>query len=119
MSESGHHELSAWFAPLIGVATAALGAFGLWLAQRMLGKAAFEQAMNARFQVLMDRTDALHKEERAAWQAERLELLGKIVNLQQIVATLTASLRRQGVTGLPEPEYPDPIITLPASGEPK
>ena len=110
--------LTSVFTWMAGVATATIGAVGLWLAQRMVGKAAFEQAMNARFQVLMDQTSAFHASERASWQAERLQLRGEIVNLKQIVATLTDSLRRQGVQGLPDAEHPDPLITLHSEDEP-
>jgi hypothetical protein len=112
MSDGHNPDLAAWFAPFIGVATAALGALGLWLAQRLLGKAAFQQALTSGFQTLMERAEALHAEERAAWHGERLQLRGEIVNLKQVVATLTDTLRRNGMTGLPEAEHPDPIITL-------
>lgn len=117
MADGGAHEAAAtaaWFTPALALVSAAIGAAGLWLANRMMGKAAFEQAMNSRFQVLMERTEAFHATERASWHEERLHMRGEIVNLKQTVATLTNALRRFGVQGLPETEYPDPLITLPA-----
>lgn len=103
---------------LSGLATATIGAFGLWMAQRVLGKAAFEQAMTTRFQALMASSEAFHAEQRASWHEERLQMRGKIINLEQSVATLTNALRQQGVTGLPETKHPDPIIIVEPDSEP-
>lgn len=93
----------AWAA--IGTAIgAALGAFGLWLANRMLGKAAFQTAINAGFKEL---TDQLQEErdffrrqltaERIAWSAERSDFTGQIRDLRQSIESLKALLRRNGV----------------------
>lgn len=106
-------QIAPWLTALATGVGAVIGAFGLWVANRLLGKAAFQQAMNAGFVALMERAEALHAEERRAWHEERLTLHGEIRNLKQTVATLTNSLRRAGVTGLPETEYPDPLIVLP------
>lgn len=93
---------------------AAIGALGLWLANRMLGKAAFEAMMTTRFKEIMDQQRALHAEERAVWQAERLQLRGEIVNLKMAVAGLTARLSSEDVR--PERYGHDPLITIPPGG---
>jgi hypothetical protein len=97
---------------------AALGAFGLWLANRMLGRAAFEAAMTGRFKEIMDQQRALHLEERNAWNEQRLRFEGEIVNLRQTISSLTSDLRRRGVIDIPESRYgSDPLITIPAEDE--
>lgn len=126
MSESGHPELSAWFAPLIGVATAALGAFGLWLAQRMLGKAAFQTAINSGFK---DLTDQL-QEERAAMRQEmtderiksaavEAQLRGEIINLTQVIEGLKNILRENGIPVPSKHQAPVDFVIVAPSGEPK
>lgn len=110
--------LSSIFGWMAGIATATIGAVAMWVTNRGIGRAAMDQAWNARFQTLMERTEAFHATERAAWQAERLQLRGEIVNLKQTVASLTESLRRHGISGLPEVERPDPIITLGPGDDP-
>lgn len=97
---------------------AAIGAFGLWLANRMLGKAAFEAMMTSRFKEIMDQQRALHAEERAMWRATELGLRGDIVNLHQTIDSLTSDLRRRGVIDTPESRYGrDPTITIPPGGD--
>lgn len=91
---------------LAGLATATVGAIGLWLAQRVLGKAAFQTAMNDGFaklndklQVEMDRREkviaAEHlaiAAERIAWSEERTALKGRIRQLEQTVGSLQRQL---------------------------
>jgi hypothetical protein len=105
---------------IAGAATAIgalIGAFGLWLANRMLGKAAFEGMMTARFKEIMDQQRALHNEERAVWHAAELGLKGEIVNLRQTISSLTSDLRRRGVIDIPESRYgDDPLVTIPPGG---
>jgi muconolactone delta-isomerase len=105
---------------IAGAATALgamIGAVGLWLANRMLGKAAFEAMMTARFKEIMDQQRALHAEERAAWEATDLRRQGEIANLKQTIASLAADLRRRGVIDIPENRYGDePMITIPPGG---
>src|SRR5882757_4059660 len=48
----------AWITALGAAAAAAVGAFGLWLANRMLGKAAFQTAINAGFRGLLEEVNA-------------------------------------------------------------
>lgn len=86
---------------LAGLATATVGAVGLWLAQRVLGKAAFQTAINDGFskltQDLQEERDRLTKEiaaERIAWADERATLKGRIRQLEQTLASLE---RRFGI----------------------
>jgi hypothetical protein len=89
---------------LTGMIGAALGGFGLWLANRMLGKAAFQNAINDGFAKLtneiQEERDALRKTLAAAevrWAAERASLQGEIRNLNQHIQSLKSELRRRGV----------------------
>lgn len=96
---------------------AAIGALGLWLANRMIGKAAFEAMMTTRFKEIMDQQRLLHAEERGVWEATKLRLEGQIINLHQTIASLTSELRRRGVIDVPDNKYgTDPMITIPPSG---
>ncbi|MDZ4373815.1 MAG: hypothetical protein U1C74_20665 [Phenylobacterium sp.] len=99
-------------AALVGVVAAALGAFGLWLANRMLGRAAFQTAINEGFNKLTDQIqeerDALRKElldERVARAAKEAELYGAILNLTQTVESLKSLLRRAGIP-IPDTHMP-------------
>ncbi len=99
-------------AALVGLLSAGLGAFGLWLANRMLGRAAFQTAINDGFakltQDLQDERDLLRKElvaERVSRAAKEAELHGAILNLTQTVESLKALLRRNGI---PVPEMHQP-----------
>ncbi|HJR83457.1 MAG TPA: hypothetical protein VJ775_05975 [Sphingomicrobium sp.] len=93
-----------FFGWLTGIATAGLGAFGLWLANRMLGKAAFQTAINDGFakltKELQHERDALREElkvERLRGEGERASLKGEIRNLMQTIESLKSELRRHGV----------------------
>lgn len=90
---------------------AAVGAAGLWLANRLVGKAAVQSALNSGFQTLFTELQeerallvSTLKEERVqsdkdrvAAAAERSELRGEIRNLMQTVESLKSLLRRNGV----------------------
>lgn len=96
---------------LSGLATATVGALGLWLAQRVLGKAAFQTAINDGFAKLtaelQEERDQLKRElaaehariqaERVTWATDRASMLGEIRNLKQLVQSLKALLRKHGV----------------------
>lgn len=91
-------------AALAGILGAAIGGFALWLANRLLGKAAFQTAINDGFAKLasaQDRANAkLEKQltaERIGWAAERATLQGEIRNLMQAVDSLKSELRRHGI----------------------
>lgn len=92
------------WAAITGVIGAGLGAVGLWLASRLMGKAAFQTAINAGFKEL---TDQLQEErqtyrkalddERIAWAGERAQLRGEIINLTSTIEGLKRLLRRNGI----------------------
>lgn len=110
----GPDAVSVWTAASAAVG-AALGAFGLWLANRMLGKAAFQSAINDGFKGLTDQLQeertALRAElereresaraelndERLAGARERAQLRGEIINLTQTIEGLKRLLRVHGI----------------------
>jgi hypothetical protein len=93
-----------WITPIATAFGAVAGACGLWVANRMMGKAAFQTAINSGFEKLTDQlqeerkalTDQLDAE-RLAWSSERAQLRGDIINLTQAVESLKAYLRRNGL----------------------
>lgn len=95
---------AAFWAAAAAIGGAALGAAGLWLANRLMGKAAFQKAISEGFQAL---THELQEErdnyrrmldaERLAWQGERAQLRGDVINLTQAIESLKALLRRNGI----------------------
>lgn len=114
-----------------GMITTAFGAAGLWLAQRMMGKAAFQNAINTGFSSLLDQL----QEERATYQAavtslreelkveraarhdeqiktaaEIAQLRGDVMNLTQAKLSLEELLRRSGVE-IPRPP-PAPVAMV-------
>jgi hypothetical protein len=120
-----------WLTIVVDVAKVALGAAGLWLAQRTLGKAGLEQALNDRIKEIIkidrDSMKSLREElkvERAARVSEQLvttrehaQLRGEIANLNQTIESLTERLRNAVIDGLVlEPEAPKrrpkPMIEL-------
>lgn len=104
MSDGLPPEAAPFWAALTGIIGAALGACGLWLANRLMGKAAFQQAINSGFTELTkqvrEERDFFRKqlaEERIAWSAERADFNGKILNLTQAVESLKHLLVRNGI----------------------
>lgn len=105
-ADPSHFSLIGW---LSGLATAVVGAVGLWLAQRVLGKAAFQTAINDGFAKLttdlQEERDRLRAEidaerkafvaERLAWSEEKAQLKGRIRQLEQQVQGLEV---RAGLT---------------------
>ncbi len=99
--DPAHPSLLTAIAGLFG---AALGAVGLWLANRLLGKAAFQTAINDGFAKLLQaqqsESESLRGELEAArvsWAAQRATFEGEIRNLVQAVESLKAELRRHGI----------------------
>jgi len=89
---------------LTGVASAVFGALGLWWANRIMGKAAFQTAINQGFEALTnqlqeERSQLLAEIEsgRARGRAERAELADKIADLVHTVEGLKALLRAHGI----------------------
>ena len=95
---------------------AALGALGLWLANRLLGKAAFQTAINDGFakltEQLQEERDGYRRSldaERLSWAGERATLRGEIRNLMQSIESLKSALRRHGVP-IPEGHSVEPEV---------
>lgn len=105
---------------MAGSLGAIIGAFGLWIASRMMGKAAFQTAMNDGFAKLMAAQASVNEElqrtmaadrlalstERLAWAGERASLKGEIRNLMQALDSLKSELRRHGIA-IPEGRFAD------------
>lgn len=110
---------SGWFAAIGAVVAAALGAAGLWLANRLVGKAAIQAQLNIQFkdftdQLQEERTEmkkawdaerTMWREEKVAWAGERAQLRGEIINLTQAIESLKSYLRRNGLD-VPEAHTP-------------
>lgn len=104
-----------------------MGAAGLWLANRLVGKAAVQSALNTGFKSLMEEMRAqnamlvadLERErkennaERVAWASERATMRGELRNLMQTVESLKALLRRNGVQ-IPDNDHPRTVDDPPA-----
>jgi len=98
--------------------SAAVGAVGLWLANRVLGKAAFQEAINQGFSSLLKavqeernslekeveklRLDLANKEKQH--QSDREEMRGEIRQLKQMIQSLEAHITRNGLE-LPHEHY--------------
>lgn len=87
-----------------GAITAAIGAVGLWLANRMAGKAAVQAALNQGFEKLYTELHAQLVEERKQRNADRIryeattsQLQGEINNLTQALESLKHELRRHNI----------------------
>lgn len=101
---------------LQGLATATVGAVGLFWAQRVLGKAAFQNAINDGFAKLhaVEESHRVRLElelgalrtafdaAKVQWAAERASLQGEIRNLTQANESLRHHLQRNGIR-MPEP----------------
>jgi hypothetical protein len=90
------------------VIAAAFGAAGVWLAQRVMGKAAFQTAINSGFSTLLEQVQADRRELKAELAMQRHEcamelnqLRGELNNSRQIVASLTELLQKAGLIALP------------------
>lgn len=119
--------LPLWMKYGLGAIIAAIGA---WLANRLIGKAAWQQSINTGFKELVAALQAERlalvadfKAERLALETrlaeleaeyeqakresheERLQLRGEIRNLVQVIRSLENTLRQAGI---PIPEHPAP-----------
>ena len=108
---------------IVGVGSAALGGFSLWLANRLMGKAAFQQAINSGFTELTkqvrEERDFFRKQlsdERIAWAAERAEFNGKILNLTQSIESLKHLLIRNGIPVPMTHQEPDQFTVIEGEG---
>ncbi len=104
MASGGDQLIAPWWAPFLAAGSAVVTGLGLWLANRLLGKAAFQGAINSGFSTLVEqiqeeRALALkqYNDDKLLWAAERAQLRGDILNLTQAVESLKALLRRRGI----------------------
>ena len=87
-----------------GLIGALIGAVGLWGANRMMGRAAVQQALNDGFSKLardlQEERTQLRKDladERLRAEQERAALHGEITQLRRVVEGLKTLLRRNGI----------------------
>ncbi len=117
MADGSQHQDAAaalpWLTAVAATIGGVLGAFGLWLANRTLGKAAFQTAMNDGFSKLLDQLQEereIIRKEFAAYRiisdAERAQLRGEVINLTQAFNGLKNLLRRKGIEIPKEYEMP-------------
>lgn len=127
-------ELGGAAAKMIGTGLiAVIGAIGLWFANRVMGRAAFQQAINSGFKGLVD---GLQEERRELTQkldeledkynlaqaqsmAERAQLRGEIINLTQVLVSLKKLLRDNGVPVPEDIHPPAAYVTMLEPTQPK
>lgn len=123
----GESALDNWTDGAFALGGATVGGIALWLAQRLVGKAAWQNVINNGFRDLIaahrEEMAGLRKElagERAARAASEARMRGEIANLTQANESLRRELQRRGVD-LPSPPYlataeaHEAIIELPPS----
>lgn len=114
----------------VGIASAIL----VWLAQRVLGKAAFQTAINDGFAKLTEKLQKEREELRAEidierkaieterrafnadriqWSLERTTLLGRIRNLEQFIVSLEAQFGVKYTHSIPEEPGFLPVVLSP------
>ena len=101
------------------IVSAVLGAMGLWLANRVVGKAAFQTAINQGFEALTNQLQEERKQllaEIEMGRAERAELADKIADLVRTVESLKALLRAHGID-VPDDHLPEEIAAMVLSQE--
>ena len=111
---------------------AAFGAVALWLTNRLVGRAAWQNALNsgfsdlakaqaARLEDVETELKALREERRvgmAQARAERLQLHGEIVQLRQVIQGLRRVLREHNIDVAEVPdEPPGMFVTLTTASE--
>lgn len=108
VSDRLHGIEPSWITGAATIVGALIGGFCLWLANRMMGKAAFQAAINTGFASLLAEVNRDRAELRATIERERVEtaterahLRGEISNLMQSIDSLHAELRRHGIA-IPE-----------------
>lgn len=113
-----------WLAVMVPVLAAFVTGLVSWAASRLIGKAAFQQAINTGFKDLVDSLRDDHAEchrrlavleenyeaARIRGSAERAQLRGEIINLTQIGLSLEKLLRDAGID-IPERHRYPPILT--------
>ncbi len=98
----------------IAAGAAVFGGWMVWLAQRVMGKAAFQSAINEGFKGLLGEIQKERAADRVAWDAERARLNGDIANLRSTISGLKAMLRAAGIAIPPDWIPPSPDDHAPA-----
>lgn len=115
--------LPKWLAFMGPVLVALVTGLIAWLANRVVGKAAFQQAINTGFKGLLDTIRAEHQEcqdrlgkleekydaAKLRGTAERAQLRGEITNLSQIILSLSRILRLHGIP-IPDGKLPTSLL---------
>ena len=109
---------------LVPLLVAVLTAFVTWFTSRLVGKAAFQQAINDGFKGLVASLQAEHKachdrleemqrlydDAKIKGAAERAQLRGEIINLTQVVESMKRFMRDMGID-IPEQKHPPAVFT--------
>lgn len=107
---------------LVPLLVAALTAVVTWFTSRLVGKAAFQQAINDGFKNLLSTLQAQHaaceerlhaleqryNEAKVKGAAERAQLRGEIINLTQAMESMKRFMRDMGID-IPEQKHP-PVV---------
>lgn len=115
--------LPKWLAFLAPVLVAFVTGVIAWLANRVVGKASFQQAINNGFKDLLDTVRAEHKEcqdrlgaleakydaAKLRGVSERAQLRGEIINLTQVVLSFARILRHHGIP-IPDGQLPTSLL---------
>lgn len=123
MTEVETIALPKWLAFMGPVLVALTTGLIAWLANRVVGKAAFQQAINTGFKDLLgtiraehqdcqDRLEKLEAKYDAAkvrGVSERAQLRGEIINLSQVVLSLARILRHHGIP-IPDGQLPTSLL---------
>lgn len=113
-----HIEAASWFTPVMTLVGTVFGGILLWAAQRLVGKAAWQQAITAANRDLIDQLQEERADARRSLEnykiesaAERAQLRGEIINLTQTVTTMKRWMRENG-HDFPEDRYPPVALVL-------
>lgn len=99
-----HNDMLSW--GIGGGFAATLGGIGTWAAQRVLGKAAFQDAINTGFSQLLEQEQKARSELRAELATERARCDANMVRLFKIIAALKGSMAKAGL------DVPDEDVLL-------
>lgn len=130
MNEIETFAIPKWMAVLVPVLVALVTGVVSWAANRVIGKAAFQQAINTGFKSLVDSLREEHAEchrrlqvleekyeaSRVRGAAERAQLRGEISNLTQIGLSLEKLLRDAGIP-IPERHNAPPVLSMATDGD--
>ena len=123
MTDAETIALPKWLAFMGPVLVALVTGLIAWLANRVVGKAAFQQAINTGFKDLLDTIRAEHQDcqdrlekleekydaAKLRGVSERAQLRGEIINLTQVVLSLARILRHNGIP-IPDGQLPTSLL---------